>query len=165
MGRMTDCLQLFGQNKKTLTGQGMRLVVEDSERGAELLACFRHSDKTIQKLAADFVKKIGLEYPQWAQHYKIQLLEVFFDTTVPQVQWHLCHLFPSLEIEPEEFEKLRPKLLDLYANSPRRAIKADALMAIVELSMRLDVHITESRDLLREALNSKFRQYRQGLAF
>lgn len=151
---------LLADNSKYSRERIAHLVLEKPSLLPELLGCLQHFKESVQAGAADILKKIGKCAPELLSPHKPLLLDALFDASIHQTQWHLCQILVLLDINDIEFDRLYPKLLELYKSSDSRVVKAFSLTALVELSlkldkkMKLDKKIEKSQELVCEALKS-----------
>jgi hypothetical protein len=152
---ISDLLLASRKNSKDNREKIARFILENPSLLPELMGCLNHSEQSFHAEAADILKKIGKQSPELLLPHQSMLLDILLEASIHQVQWHLCQTLVVLDINDVEFDKLYPKLLEFYVSSDSRVVKASALTAFVELSLKLNTHTEKSRELIRDALKSK----------
>lgn len=126
--------QLRGGDRRSVRGvaEVVRRVAEDPDLFGEVFAGITHEDPVVRMRCADAVEKITVDYPDYLEPFRNQLLRLAESARDKEVRWHMAQLIPRLRWNDGERQRA-VAILDDYLSDESRIVKTFAMQALADL--------------------------------
>jgi len=146
---------LAGRDRRSIgrSNEVARLVLKQSRRFRELIACLWDENPVVRLRAADAAEKVSAQKPRLLDRHKPELLGLLAEAEQIELRWHLAAMIPRLRLTPAERHRAAAAL-QRYLNDRSSIVKTFALQGLADLS-RNDANLrAKVKQLLEEAVNS-----------
>jgi len=115
-------------------------VVQDILRNpslfGEVFEGMLNDDPLIRMRSADALEKVSLKHPEYLKPYKTRLISEVSKIKQQEVRWHVAQMFPRLEINDRERDRIIKTLLSYIDTSESKIVKTFSMQTLADLAGR-----------------------------
>jgi hypothetical protein len=128
-------LMLQGGDRRSIgnSNRVAALILQQSDRFAELIECLWHADSVVRMRAADAAEKVSAKRPELLAPFTTELLALAEQTSQAELRWHLAQMIPRLRLGVQERERAAAAMTS-FLTDRSSIVRTFAVQALAELA-------------------------------
>ncbi len=110
-------------------------VLDNSSLFGQLFDGMCSKDPVIRMRAADAVEKVTRSNTDLLVPFKKRLIEEVSQIEQQEVRWHVAQMFPRLDLERDELERVFQLLLEWIKGSKSNIVKVNSMQSLYDIAI------------------------------